>query len=256
MESLEPAGYDVFQFNAVSGRGDALSHPVYFKGEGPAMLLLQEMPGIGPEMLRLSERFVTEGFQVYLPHLFGPLGEVDRLRNGLRILCMRREFALFSKNETSPITAWFRALCQRISFHNEYPKMGVIGMCLTGNFALSLMTEANVHAAVASQPSLPVQRQDFVHMSEADIHALRTAIDEKGQVHAYRFAGDPICTAGRFTALDQSLNEPGNERIKLHTLPGLGHAVLTLDLVDRDGHPTQAALDEVVGYFSSRLISA
>ena len=182
------------------------------------------------------------------------MGEVDRIRNGLRILCMRREFALFSKNETSPITAWLRALCKRISVQNECPKMGVVGMCLTGNFALSLMTESNVHAAVASQPSLPVQRQDFVHMSEADIRALRTAIDEKGQVHAYRFAGDPICAAGRFAALDKSLNEPGNQRIQLHTLPGLGHAVLTLDLVDRDGHPTKEALDEVMGYFRSRLM--
>ena len=65
MESLEPVGYDVFQFNAVSGRGDSLSHPVYFKGDGPAMLLLQEMPGIGPEMLRLSERFVAEDFKSF-----------------------------------------------------------------------------------------------------------------------------------------------------------------------------------------------
>ena len=255
MDSLEPLGYAVFGFDAASSEGQTLSHPVYFKGEGPALLLLQEMPGIGPEMLRLSERFVSEGFQVYLPHLFGPLGVTDKLRNGVRILCMQREFSLFSKHQTSPITAWLRALCQRIARQNSFPKMGVVGMCLTGNFALSLMTESNVHAAVASQPSLPVQRQEFIHMSDDDIRTLRRAIDDKGQVHAYRFAGDPICTASRFRALDESLNEPGYQRVGLHTLPGFGHAVLTLDLVDRDGHPTKTALEEVIGYCRSRLIT-
>ena len=110
--------------------------------------------------------------------------------------------------------------------------MGVVGMCLTGNFALSLMTEGGTCCG-GLPASLPVHRHDVVHMSDADIHALRNAIDQKGDVHAYRFANDPMCTSIRFKALDQVLNETGNQRIGLHTLPGVGHAVLTLDLVDR-----------------------
>ena len=256
MNALEALGYTSFDFQAASGRGQTLHHLVYSAGQGPVLLLLQEMPGIGPEMIRLAERFRKEGFQVYIPHLFGPIGEVDRVLNGIRILCMRKEFALFSSGETSPITAWLRALIGTISTRSPFSKMGVIGMCLTGNFALSLMTEGPVHAAVASQPSLPVHRHDVVHMSDADIHALRNAIDQKGDVHAYRFANDPMCTSIRFNALDQALNETGNQRIGLHTLPGVGHAVLTLDLVDREGHPTQEALENVVGYFKGRLQSA
>ena len=255
MNALESLGYSSFEFEAVSGKGQEISHPIYCAGDGPVLLLLQEMPGIGPEMIRLAERFRREGFQVCIPHLFGPLGEVDRVRNGMRILCMRKEFALFSSGETSPITAWLRALVATISERSQFSKMGVIGMCLTGNFALSLMTEAPVYAAVASQPSLPVHRHDVVHMNAADIEALREAIDQKGDVHAYRFANDPMCTATRFNALDTALNEPTRQRIGLHTLPGIGHAVLTLNLVDQEGHPTHEALESVVEYFKRRLQS-
>lgn len=256
MNALERLGYQAFEFEALNADGQSLRHSIYFAGEGPGLLLLQEMPGIGPEMIRLAERFRAEGFQVYMPHLFGPLGEVDRVRNGIRILCMRKEFALFSSNQTSPITAWLRALVATISARSRFPKIGVIGMCLTGNFALSLMTEASVHGAVASQPSLPVHRHDVVHMNAADIKALCEAIDQKGDVHAYRFANDPMCTAIRFKALDDALNEVGNQRVQLHTLPGVGHAVLTLDLVDERGHPTREALEDVVSYFKARLHSA
>ena len=38
-----------------------------------------------------------------------------------------------------------------------------------------------------------------------------------------------------------------------HTLPGKGHSVLTLDFVDEQGHPTRAARDEIMAYFTARL---
>ena len=33
----------------------------------------------------------------------------------------------------------------------------------------------------------------------------------------------------------------------------LAHSVVTEDLVDREGHPTRAALDRVLGFFGERL---
>jgi len=36
-------------------------------------------------------------------------------------------------------------------------------------------------------------------------------------------------------------------------LPGKGHSVLTLDFVDKEGHPTHDALQEVIQYFSKQL---
>ena len=126
-------------------------------------------------------------------------------------------------------------------------------MCLSGNFALSLMAEPVVHASVSAQPSLPILRQDALHMSEVDLDQIRAAIDAKGPVHAYRFAGDPLCTSRRFRALDNALNTPEKTRVVLHTLPGIGHGVLTTDFVDQEGHPTWAARRNVIDYFQSRL---
>ena len=59
-------------------------------------MIIQELPGIGPETLRLADEFVAAGFTVVLPHLFGPLGKTDLAGNMLRVLCMRREFRLFA----------------------------------------------------------------------------------------------------------------------------------------------------------------
>ncbi|MBL4671632.1 MAG: hypothetical protein JKX81_05190 [Arenicella sp.] len=39
------------------------------------------------------------------------------------------------------------------------------------------------------------------------------------------------------------------------TLPGDGHAVLTLDFVDEEGHPTYEALQKVIAYFRGALHS-
>ena len=61
MNALESLGYSSFEFEAVSGKGQEISHPIYCAGDGPVLLLLQEMPGIGPEMIRLAERFRREG---------------------------------------------------------------------------------------------------------------------------------------------------------------------------------------------------
>ena len=43
---------------------------------------------------------------------------------------------------------------------------------------------------------------------------------------------------------------PGNP----HGIPQSAHSVLTVDLVDRPGHPTRAALERVLAFFRERLL--
>jgi dienelactone hydrolase len=69
---------------------------------------------------------------------------------------------------------------------------------------------------------------------------------------ALRFAGDPMCTGRKFKAIAGAFNDD-HERVRLHTLPGRGHSVLTLDFVDQAGHPTREALQQVLAYFAERL---
>ena len=173
--------------------------------------------------------------------------------NLVRVLCMRREFALFSANKSSPIVDWLKALCNEVRHSRDAPGVGVIGMCLTGNFAISLIGDDSVLAAVASQPAMPMHKQDALHMSTAEIAASREALDKKGPMLGFRFRDDAVCSAKRFKCIHDALNSNGAERIRLETLPGKGHSVLTLDFVDEAGHPTYKALESVLQYFSRQL---
>ncbi len=239
-----------FTTDAVDGK--PLSHDIYATGEGPVVVVIQELPGIGMETLTLADRLIASGFRVVLPHLFGPLGRLSFVGNIARLFCMRREFSLFAKNRSSPVTDWLRALCVDLKTRYQVPGVGVIGMCLTGNFAISLMADDAVLAAVSSQPSLPLFNQGALHMSDADIASIRQGLDDKGAMLAFRFAGDKLCTAAKFDALDKAFNED-RQRIKLNTIPGDKHAMLTVHFIDEEGSPTVEALNQITHYFSDKL---
>lgn len=246
-------GYDKYSFTAPLASGHPVSHDVYSKGtEGPTVVVIQELPGIGPETLSLADTLVEAGFRVVLPHLFGPLGKVALGTNLVRVFCMRREFSLFSKNQSSPVVDWLKALCRDLKDNRQATAVGAIGMCLTGNFAISLMADDAVLAGVASQPSMPLNDQDSVHMSDDEIASAKIRLDEHGPMLALRFAGDALCTGRKFDALRESFNAD-KERITLVELPGKGHSVLTLDLI-KGGEPAQAALQQVLGYFKEKLM--
>ena len=245
--------YRAAPFTATTTGGMVITHDVYRRGSGAPVVIIQELPGIGPETLRLADEFVGRGFEVVLPHLFGPLGRINTGGNLLRVFCMRREFHLFENNRASPIIDWLKALCREV--RGAHKGVGVIGMCLTGNFAISLMGDDSVLAAVSSQPSMPLMKAAQLHMSPAEIATVRNRIDATAPMHAYRFEGDPVCNAVKFQAIDSAFNGDGVTRIQTHTLPGKGHSVLTLDFVDEQGHPTRAALDEILLYFHTQLHS-
>lgn len=247
---LEGFEQSVFSTDAVDGK--PLQHDVYTRGSGPVVMIIQELPGIGQETLRLADKLVTAGFTVVLPHLFGPLGRLSFAGNIARLFCMRREFALFSAKKTSPVVRWMAALSQELANRHSVDGIGVIGMCLSGNFAISLMAEPTVLAAVASQPSLPLFKQSALHMSDQEVTKIRAGLDEKGAMLAFRFGGDMLCTQAKFDALDKAFNNDG-KRIRLNNIPGNKHSLLTVHFVDEDGSPTDTALKQVISYFNQKL---
>jgi dienelactone hydrolase len=247
------AEYTSTTFSATCNTGQSITHDVYRRGSGAPVVIIQELPGIGPETLRLADEFVDRGFEVVLPHLFGPLEKISMGGNMVRVFCMRKEFALFEANRSSPIVDWLKALCQDIKQQRQVKGVGVIGMCLSGNFAISLMEDDSVLAAVGSQPSMPLFKPAALHMSAQDIATIRQRIDATAPIHTYRFDKDPLCTAAKFQAIDAAFNDPDVTRVVNHTLPGKGHSVLTLDFVDESGHPTREALNHILDYFSDQL---
>ncbi|MTI38826.1 dienelactone hydrolase family protein [Fulvivirga lutimaris] len=249
------SSYDKWSFTATVSGMHPITHDVYSRGEGKLLVLIQELPGIGQETLALADQFVNRGYKVILPHLFGPLGKTAVLGNIVRIFCMRREFKIFSTQQSSPIVDWLKALCRKVKDDHQVKGVAVIGMCLTGNFAISLMADDAVLASYSSQPSLPIFKQKSLHLSDAEVEKIKTRLDEFGPMHCARFEKDKICQASKFDLYDKTFNQDGKERIKLHTLPGKGHSIVTLDFVDETGHPTKALLKEVIDYFDASLIA-
>lgn len=245
--------YGQSRFSAPISGGHRVTHDVYRRGSGAPVILIQELPGIGAETLRLADRLVDAGFEVVLPHLFGPIGRTSMGGNFLRVFCLRREFSLFSANQSSPIVDWLKALCIEVRDARGVPGVGVIGMCLTGNFAICLIGDDSVLAAVASQPAMPLHKQDALDLSREEIARSRRALDHKGPMLGLRFEGDRACSARKFDFINEVFNGDGTERIRLVTLPGKRHSVLTLDFVDEEGHPTREALASVISYFSQQL---
>ena len=127
-------------------------------GPGPAVIVISEIPGITPNVARFARMVAGIGCTAVMPHLFGDDGgdPTMPLRPAeVAKACVSKEFTILALNRTSPVTVWLRALARAEHERCGGPGVGVVGMCLTGGFALAMMVDDVVVAPVLSQPSLP-----------------------------------------------------------------------------------------------------
>ena len=253
-------------FTAVSFTHNGRERTVYRRGEGPAVIIMHEVPGISTEVARFARKVVDAGFTVFMPHLFGPVGvkttEFNRLSQ-LAKLCISREFHVLAENRSSPVAEWLRALARDAFDQISGRGVGAVGMCVTGNFALTLTLDPWVVAPVMAHPSLPLPltraKAAAVHATPETLANARRRIKDEGlKVLGLRFQGDVLfCRAARFETLRRELGD-GFEGLELPSTTAKPHAepphsVLTIGLIDRDGEPTRAAVDRVLSFLSERL---
>jgi dienelactone hydrolase len=244
------------------------SRVVYRRGKGPGVVVMHEVPGITPEVARFARLCADAGFTVKMPSLFGTPGRA--LSAGYAIgqllgCCVSREFHVLAAAESSPIVDWLRALARATFAECGGKGVGAIGMCMTGNFALTMALDREMMAPVLGQPSLPFpfgrERRGAVHASPETLVKVRARVKDEGlKVLGLRFTHDPICRRQRFDRLRDELGE-GFEAIEIdsgpknaHGIKRAAHSVVTTELVlDREGHPTKVALDRVLSFFHERL---
>ncbi len=239
---------------------------LYRIGEGPAVIVISEIPGITPLVASFARKVAERGLTAVLPHLFGEPGAEPSgaaIAKVMGPICISRQFSLLALARTSPITVWLRALAAAEHDRCGGPGVGVIGMCLTGGFALAMMVDDVVVAPVLSQPSLPLpltkaQRADL-GISDADLDRVKERVAEGTCVLGLRFTGDLASRPERFERLREELGD-GFISVELDSSPGnaadhpkSAHSVLTEHLDDRPGTPTRAALDQVLDFLSERL---
>ncbi len=227
---------------------------------------MTEIPGITPQVARFAQWVADAGFSVFMPQLIGtPMKPLTRSGALLEIarVCISREFRVLAANESSPIVDWLRALARDAHAQCGGPGVGAVGMCLTGNFALSMMLDAPVLAPVLSQPSLPggftAKARAALHASPAAIAAAHEKIDQHGaRILGLRFHGDPMCPPERFKRLREEFGDAfeGIEIDSKHANPDAmkpAHSVLTTHLIDAAGEPTRAALDRTLAFLTEQL---
>lgn len=242
---------------------------VYMAGSGPAVIVMAEMPGISPHVARFARWIRNAGFTVYMPSLFGRDGAEPMAEEGAAVFkraCVSAEFNAFRRNRSSPITDWLRQLARTAHGECGGPGVGAIGMCFTGNFALTMMLEPAMLAPVLAQPSLPLDDPTGLEIDRGDLDAIARRLREENlTVLAYRFEGDAFCRAERFRAYAEALGDrfignilpdsAANRDVpeffqRYVTTP---HSVVTAHLIDRAGEPTIAAKDEIIAFFVDRL---
>jgi len=239
---------------------------VYRRGQGPGVIVIHEMPGLHPLVVRFADRVAEAGMGVFLPVLFGEAGRdvsmgyaIPELLKGI---CIRREFAVWATDRSSPIVDWLRALARKVHGECGGRGVGAIGMCFTGNFALAMMTEPAVVAPVLSQPSLPLplgaRRRAAIGVSAEEIACARNRFEtEDLSMIGLRFFGDRSVPDERFATLRKEFGERF-EAIEIDPKdstpgPAGAHSVLTLNLEDRSGTPTKRAEERVIAFFRERL---
>jgi dienelactone hydrolase len=256
---------DLGEFTSSKKTFLGVTRTVYRMGDaGPGVVLMHEIPGMTPNVLRLSKLLAMRGFRVALPSLFGKDGGTpSTLLDGEMLvkMCVNAEFAVFAANGSSPVIDWLRELCKDFAADTK-GSIGVIGLCITGGFALSLTVDVDgvVKAPIMSEPSLPfplplTNNAAAMHLSADEVSTIRPSVTP---CLALRFTNDYICRRERFDSYQSLL---GGRLVRIEILSpdpahGIGthaHAVLTEELRDTPNHPTWAAFERVIDFLSAQL---
>lgn len=230
-----------------------ITHDVFRRGTGPAVIVIHEIPGITPKVARFANEVVERGFTVVMPDLVGTPGkEVSIAYAGASMVkvCVAREFATLAMNKTSPVISWLRALARSVHAEVGGPGVGAVGMCFSGGFALGMMVDDIMLAPVLSQPSSPLPigkaRSADLNLSPDDEAAVIQRAVDGCQVLGLRFTGDKL-VGERFSTLRDKLGD-AFIAIELPSSAASDHSVLTEQRDD-------ASVEKVLDFFVEKLLA-
>ena len=253
---------------------DGKTRDVFRTGEGPAVIVIAEMPGITPKVAEFARTVAGIGCTAVLPHLFGDPGRDPTpggkpkpayLLSSMVPACVSSEFTVWATGKTSPVIDWLRALASTEHERCGGPGVGAIGMCFTGGFALAMATDDRLLAPVLSQPSMPLaigkKRANTIDISDEDLAVVKQRCAAGLEVIGMRFKSDRVVPSGRFRFLERELGS-AFRAIELddeHANPDATmspHSVVTEHLIDEPGSKTRQALDDVLDLYRARLLNA
>lgn len=245
-----------------------IARTVYYRrNAGPGVVVLHEIPGLAPEVVRLGRNIADVGYTVAMPVFFGVPGKAfSATYQGEEVLklCVNREFNIFANRGSSPVVDWIRQFCIALHEETASPRgVGVVGLCVTGSFALAATVGSDgvVQAPVMSEPSIPFPLPGTPYASGMNLTLEdQSAIAQHDiPVIGLRFTGDALCRRERFDAFEELLGKNRFKQIEVKSpdstfnIPADAHSVLTFAFQDSPGHPTRKALDDVIAFLATRL---
>jgi dienelactone hydrolase len=267
---------DLADFEHAEFTHDGKTRTVFRIGAGPAVIVIAEMPGITPNVVKFARRLPAIGCTAVLPPLVGRPGHYpDPAAHGWAAAaatmaaamvptCISREFTVLAIGRTSPVVAWLRALAAHEHQRCGGAGVGAVGMCFTGGYALAMAVDDRLLAPVLSQPSMPLavtaRQRRSIDISPADLDRVKQRCAAGLPVLGLRFKGDRFVPGERFAFLREQLGEAfiGVELDAADANPDAvmpPHSVLTEHLIDEPGQPTRAALDQVLAFLNHRLVN-
>jgi dienelactone hydrolase len=255
-----------------------IRHDVLRGGDhGPVVVLLHEIPTLSWRTILLADHVRAAGFRIVMPLLIGgvrrkPSNPVTQslaiAEAGVRLVqsCVSWQFNALAQRKTSPITTWLIELARRESASAGGGKVGVIGMCFSGGFALATAIDPVVGVAVASQPAMPYAwsvlgripgQAESVGMDDEHWQRLldRRAADDIC-FRTLRFQNDVKSPAARVARIKREL-APDETFDSIPSRDKGAHSVLT-DATEIPKDPTteariREALDSVIATLKDRL---
>ncbi|MFQ5459094.1 MAG: dienelactone hydrolase family protein, partial [Myxococcota bacterium] len=103
----------------------------------PGVVVIHEIFGLNDDIRRISRRFADEGFVAAAP---------DLLAGGLKLVCILRAMAALQTGKGMMVDE-LEALIAELGARDDVGRVGAVGFCLGGGFALLLGTRQSVKAA-------------------------------------------------------------------------------------------------------------
>ena len=247
-DSVQFDGFDVTPMTFHDRTRDVL----VTKADGRPVIIMHELFGLTPSVVDFARLLVDAGFKVYVPVLFGATDPADT-KWWRALPCVLYQFRVLTNNDPGPWADWIRALASFAYTNNPPGKgVGVIGMCVTGNLALSAALNPHVTAPVMGEPSLPLFREGGLHVSPEELSAVKMRVTNEALViRGYRFEKDTLCKAARFEDLTKAFGA-GFQGTAIPSEKKL-HSVFTVDLRDENGNFRHGELQTLISYLQARI---
>ena len=175
----------------------------------PGILFLPDLTGISDTIQESANLLSKEGYHVILPDLYSDMGTIR--------YCMQFLFNEAARENRSTDNPPLQEVHEMIDFVKGLPqvdseRIGMIGQCLTGGFALQMAIRPDVKAPVVFHHSLGLSGSGF-----ADEDARRVCQTVQGH---YVYI-DPMCPPSKQKKLQQQLGD----KLHHHMYSQLPHGI-------------------------------